>query len=246
MRFYLGTHRPHWLELTNVPLFVSRNTLTGRKTLPRARAQWALDSGAFTELRDHGRWRIGPAEYVAEVRRYQQIGGLEWVAPQDWMCEPFILAKTGLTVAQHQQRTVDNFLRLRADLGPLVIPVLQGWRWVDYHLCWDKYSRAGVDLEAEPLVGLGSVCRRQNTQEAALIVRSLAPLKLHGFGIKLTGLEVFGHALASADSMAWSYRARNDHPMRGHTHKSCANCLEWALRWAERVEHLNNRGRITA
>jgi hypothetical protein len=56
----------------------------------------ALDSGGFTELRLHGGWRTTAAEYVTVVRRYRdQIGCLEWAAPQDWMCEPFMLAKTG-------------------------------------------------------------------------------------------------------------------------------------------------------
>jgi hypothetical protein len=31
----------------------------------------------------------------------------------DWMCEPFMLAKTGLSVREHQQRTVTNYLNPR-------------------------------------------------------------------------------------------------------------------------------------
>jgi hypothetical protein len=34
--FYLGTHHPNWLRKTDVPLFISRRRLTGRKSLPRA------------------------------------------------------------------------------------------------------------------------------------------------------------------------------------------------------------------
>lgn len=56
-------------------------------------------------------------------------------------------------------------------------------------------------------------------------------LRLHGFGFKSTGLAKVGGLLASADSMAWSYAARRSAPMPGHTHQSCANCLEYALRW---------------
>jgi hypothetical protein len=74
--------------------------------------------------------------------------------------------KTGLTVAVHQQRTVVNFMRLRDWLGQIVIPVLQGWTRDDYMSCWQLYSDLGTDLESEPIVGLGSVCRRQNTAEA--------------------------------------------------------------------------------
>ena len=236
MKFYLGTHHPHWLERTYVPLFISRRSLMTRKSMPVAHGPWALDSGGFTELSMFGEWRTSEDEYIADVLRYQdEIGQLEWVAPQDWMCEPFMLAKTGLTVREHQYRTVMNFLRLRYHLGFLVVPVLQGWDQDDYRYHASMYCRHGVDLEDEQVVGLGSICRRQNTSEVGFIVREFNWLKLHAFGVKLTGLESYGDALHSADSMAWSYRARRDTPMRGHTHKSCANCLPYALRWRDQV-----------
>ena len=47
------------------------------------------------------------------------------------------------------------------------------------------------------------------------------------------GLRRVRGLLASADSMAWSFDARRTDPLPGHTHKSCANCLEYALRWRE-------------
>lgn len=245
MKFYLGTHHAtqRWFD-ADVPLFVSRRVLTARKSIPVASTGWALDSGGFTELNLYGRWETSEADYIRDVRRFAQDEYLEWVAPQDWMCEPSVLAKTRLTVAEHQELTVANFRTLRAHLGPLVIPVLQGWTLDDYHRCWELYERRGVDLEREPLVGLGSICRRQNMAEAGRIVRSLQPLNLHAFGVKLTGLESFGDALASADSMAWSYRARMDHPLPGCTHKSCANCLRYALRWRQQVTDLLAQTRL--
>ena len=100
---FLGTHKPQWLanpRFAAVPLFVSRRTLAGRTTLPRAVGTWALDSGGFTELQMYGRWEMSARTYAAEVRRFRdEIGGMAWAAPQDWMCEPWILEKTGLTVA---------------------------------------------------------------------------------------------------------------------------------------------------
>jgi hypothetical protein len=244
VKFFLGTHRVSqpWWDL-NVPLFVSRRILTDRKTLPHAHPRhpgWALDSGGFTELSMFGEWRTSEDDYVQDVRRFAaEVGRLDWVAPMDWMCEPFMLAKTGLTVDGHQVRTVANFRRLRERLGTLVIPVLQGWTLDEYLSCWDLYHQCGVDLEWEPVIGLGSVCRRQNTAEAGLIVRALAERllgrQLHGFGVKLTGLESFGDELLSADSMAWSFAARRDHPMKGHTHKSCANCIDYAVRWRDQI-----------
>ncbi len=236
MKFFLGTHQvsQRWWD-EEIPLFVSRRILTMRKTLPNAKVGWALDSGGFTELNLYGKWQTTVPEYVEDVLRFQEIGNLEWVAPMDWMCEPTVLAKTGFDVQYHQKLTVDNFLDLRERLGDLVIPVLQGWTERDYHHCWGWYESEGVNLEDESIVGLGTICRRQNMAEAGQIVRSLAPLKLHGFGVKLTGLESFGDALSSADSMAWSYAARRDFPLRDCSHRNCANCIAYALRWRERV-----------
>jgi hypothetical protein len=103
----LGAHMPHWLAELDVPLFVSHRRLAGRRTLPRARTGWALDSGGFTELSMFGGWRTAAEDYVAAVRRYAtEIGNLEWAAPMDWRCEPVMLAKTGLDVPDHQRRTV--------------------------------------------------------------------------------------------------------------------------------------------
>ncbi len=236
MNFYLGTHMPNWLASTDVPLFVSHRRLVARKTFPSPLGRWALDSGGFTELSMFGEWRTTPAEYVSAVKRYRDnMPGLDWVAPQDWMCEPFMLEKTGRAIAEHQSLTVGSFCRLRDALGPLVVPVLQGWGRDDYLRCWEMYDRAGVTLEDEPTVGLGSVCRRQAMGEAEQIVWSLQPLRLHGFGMKTTGLRRYAAGLASADSMAWSYTARMRPPLPGHTHKACNNCLEWALLWRGRI-----------
>lgn len=238
MTFLLGTHQPGWLSRLNVPLFVSRRRLAPYRTLPRAAGPWALDSGGFSELSLHGRWMTTPKEYAAEVRRYhEEIGSLDWCASMDWMCEPTILAKTGLAVAEHQRRTIESFLRLRdlaADLP--FVPVLQGWRLDDYRRHVDAYTAAGVDLEREPLVGLGSVCRRQATREVEEIVEALQPLPLHAFGLKLGGLSRVAGLIESADSMAWSYAARRRPSLPGClAHANCANCPRWALRWREEV-----------
>lgn len=235
MQFYLGTHRPNWLELLDVPLFVSHRTLSPRKRMPVARCDWALDSGGFSELSMYGEWRTTLPEYVEAVDRYQQIGGLEWAAPQDWMCEPFILEKTGLSVREHQERTVQNYLDLR-DRGPFV-PVLQGWAISDYIACCDLYDEAGVDLTTAERVGIGSVCRRQGTSEIGTLIKVLhdAGISCHGFGVKTEGLLLAGRYLKSADSMAWSFTARRDWPLPGCSHKSCANCSRYALKWRRQL-----------
>jgi hypothetical protein len=146
-----------------------------------------------------------------------------------------MLAKTGLTVREHQERTIANYLELR-DHGPF-IPVLQGWTLDDYERCVTLYALAGVDLTEQPLVGLGSVCRRQDTDEIDEIVTHLAGhgLNLHGFGVKKAGVSAYGDFLSSADSLAWSFRARRSDPMPGCTHKTCANCIRFAMHWREEV-----------
>lgn len=227
-RFYLGAHRPAWLEVSPVPLFVSRNAFGAMRSLPRARTLWALDSGGFTELSRHGRWRSDARAYVADVRRLvDEVGSLVWAAPQDWMCEPEIVWKTGLSVEEHQRRTVENFLELRS-LAPELpfAPVLQGWRAGEYDECAELYARAGVDLCAEPIVGVGSVCRRKNTTSLVQIGVCLPDgPRYHAFGLKRTGLfSGAGDFFASADSLAWSFHERRER-------SGLQNDLDAALAW---------------
>jgi hypothetical protein len=239
VKFYLGTHQPVWLtRLPAVPLMISHRRLARMRRFPRAVTGWALDSGGFTELTLHGQWRTTPATYAAAVRRYQdEIGGLEWAAQQDWMCEGQMLKRTGLTVAEHQKRTVINFLELRQIAADLpIVPVLQGWSVADYLRCADLFEDHGVDLAALPRVGVGSVCRRTESSQIAEIMTALAQrgLQLHGFGVKTRGLTAAGHLLRSADSAAWSRRGRYL-PGCSPSHASEANCVRHALDWRLRL-----------
>jgi hypothetical protein len=254
MRLYLGTHRPRWLTMGGPRLMVSLNTLPQHKAHV-AVVPWFVDSGGFTELQQHGRWRTTAAQHVercaAVVERY---GNVEWVSPQDWMCEPAVItggkfktmtfAGTGLSVEEHQHLTVQNYIELTA-MAPDVpwIPVLQGWGVDDYHVCADLYASAGVDLADAPLVGVGSVCRRESMPEAQVIMQTLAErgYALHGFGFKQEGIAQCWPWMASADSMAWSFNARHEKGScgrpngRGGVVKSCANCRHYALDWYDRT-----------
>jgi hypothetical protein len=238
--FYLGAHQPHWLWNARFPLFVSHRQLARKARLRPAVCRWALDSGGFTELSLNGRWTTTAGQYAEAGARYaEHLGMPDFLSQQDWMCEPFMTERTGLNVREHQERTVANYLDLRT-LAPGLpwLPVVQGWTLPDYLHCVELYASAGVDLAAMPRVGLGSVCRRQSTAEIGHIVAALAGLglKLHGFGVKTGGLQRYGHQLASADSMAWSYNARRLPPLPGcRGHKNCANCLTYATRWRARL-----------
>ncbi|WP_424923258.1 DUF7221 family queuine tRNA-ribosyltransferase-like protein [Amycolatopsis arida] len=95
------------------------------KGASRFMRQPVLGNGGFTELSLYGRWRTTADQYVESVRYYlDRIGGLDFAASQDWMCEPVMLARTGLCVREHQDRTVTNFLRLRE-----LAPEVPGPRW---------------------------------------------------------------------------------------------------------------------
>lgn len=253
-RWYLGIHRPNWLErqeLAEVPVFITRRVFP-RVTFPVAIGPYAIDSGGFTELQKFGEWTITAAEYVAFLRRvWNETGRFDFAAPMDWMCEPWVIeggwhegrqyAGTHLPVSEHQQLTVDNYLELR-DLAPdlPIIPVLQGWMVTDYLRCADMYAAAGVDLATAPLVGLGSLCRRQNTDEAAEIIDALRDYgvgRLHGFGFKIEGLKRTWWQIETADSMSWSKDGSHAGPCvhppyaRGFQPQSEANCLPYALAW---------------
>lgn len=245
MEFLLTTHMPNWLW-ADPPfphkLFVSHRRLQRQKSYKRATVDWALDSGGFTELSMFGRWVETVDHYVSSVRRYiAEIGRLMWAAPMDWMCEPSMLVKTGLTVRQHQLRTVANFLTLRRVAPDLpFIPVLQGWEAGDYLDHFDMYADAGIDLVVEPITGMGTFCRRAEMAPIRSLVHILhrRGVNMHGFGLKKDGVSLYGSQLASTDSLAWSKGGRSRGNLCGHTHraKTCSSCPRWATQWADDVK----------
>lgn len=242
MTFYLGTHKPQHLAEAGVPTFLNRRQLSGRASFPRAAAPWRLDSGGFTELNLYGGWQLDAPAYAAEVRRYAElVGQLEAAACRDYLTVPEALERTGLTVREHQLRTVRNYLEDAQELGELVRPVLQGWTVDDYRRHVDDYAAAGVEL-AEGLTFLGSVAMRDDTPGVELLVRELAGagLSLHVLGAK-AGLARYGD-VADGDSTAWSREARRRPPLPGHTHSACQNCLTYALRWRAELLELIARG----
>jgi hypothetical protein len=153
VRFLLGTHLEQWLwdESTGVGpalreagvgLFVSHSRLRHRKSrFPAATVPWwGLDSMGFSMLKLNGRWTVSPREYAQAVLRYdREIGRLEWAAPQDHMCERWIIeggvhdgqAYAGTRqfidpagrmtyeqlVTEHQLRSVANFRELEQAWG---------------------------------------------------------------------------------------------------------------------------------
>lgn len=242
--FFLGAKTPRWLNQTDVPLFLAYPAMSRLSERVSSSTVWALDSGGFTELSLYGRWTVSPGQYAAHARWfYDNIPGMQWAACQDWVCQPFITEKTGLSVAIHQQRTVASYLRLR-ELQPSVpwAPVLQGWCIGEYIDHVRQYEEAGIDLTELPIVGIGSIAARQHKEAdyVEALIREVANIgiKLHGFGLKKTGLKRYAHLLTSADSIAWAMHARLARmklPDCTHIGKDCSSCLTWALQWRKEV-----------
>lgn len=118
--------------------------------------------------------------------------------------------------------------------------MLQGWDVADYLRHAEMYERMGVSLASLPVVGIGSVCRRQGTRGAVdlLVQLSSAGVRLHGFGLKTTAVRALSSFLASSDSMAWSYEAMKKRLKCGVFARqgqpgACANHLHYALEWRE-------------
>lgn len=174
---------------------------------------WILDSGAFTEVARHGGYRAGVEQYFNQICRWSQCGNLLVAVAQDWMCEEFVLKRTGLSVAEHQRLTIERYHALINLCPPVrIMPVLQGYKVSDYLSHIQQY---GDTLKLEQWTGVGSVCKRNgNPSEIADILRSIKlirpDLRLHGFGLKQLALEnkSVRECLYSCDSMAWSYPSR--------------------------------------
>jgi hypothetical protein len=88
--------------------------------------EWMLDSGVFTELARFGRYRDGVEVYAEQIKRWKTCGQLLTAVSQDYMTEPFILEKTGVTVEEHQRLTIKRYDALLAcDTG--VYGLCQDW-----------------------------------------------------------------------------------------------------------------------
>jgi hypothetical protein len=209
--FFIGIHQPS--DAWHVGrAMISINRLENRVSDFRVN-DWLLDSGAFSRL-DTGKGHLPVEEYARQILRWSQCGQLLASVSQDYMCEPFILAKTGMTVSEHQRLTTERYQQLRA-LVPAnleIMPVLQGYEPWEYVTHLQQYG----DLILEGMwVGVGSVCKRNASPWQIISVlrgiKAVRPdLRLHGFGVKTTALmlDEIGEGFYSVDSMAWSFAAR--------------------------------------
>lgn len=235
--FYIGIHRPTLCPYFSRS-FVSVNQVGDRGSGFGA-SSWIMDSGAFTEVTTHGRFRYTTEHYANQIKRLTRTRTLLAAVTQDYMCEGFVLAKTGMTVTDHQRLTVERYDSLvshlsRLKCGTYLIPVLQGY---DPHEYVEHLHRYDGRLPNGAWVGVGSVCKRNADPEAVYrvldaILTVRPDLRLHGFGLKTTALgdPRVVKCLHTADSMAWSFAARYS----GRD----ANGLQEALEFWNRVNDL--------
>jgi hypothetical protein len=197
MIFFIGWHQPvnGASGCGDFPYtMISINRLIKRKS-PFAVRNWLLDSGAFSRITT-GKGHLSVRRYAKEIWRWSGNGNMMAAVTQDYMCEAFVLERTGLTVRDHQRLTLHRYDRLLDELKntrpdsripmPYLMPVLQGYEPEDYlrHL-----SDYGDRLTPGMWVGVGSVCKRNGNP--GQIIKVLMPIKmarpdlrLHGFGVK--------------------------------------------------------------
>jgi hypothetical protein len=212
MDFFVGLHQP-----SDAPRFARSFISITRLATRRAFSPqtWILDSGAFSTIFRHGGYPHPPSEYAAQIAKWQSTGTLLAAVTQDYMCEPAMLARTGLRVRDHQRLTIERYDALHHLVrGVYLMPVLQGYSPSEYI---DHLEMYGDRLPEGAWVGVGSVCKRNANPLSILRVLSLIldfrpDLRLHGFGLKITALmsRDIQAMLHSSDSMAWSFRARRN------------------------------------
>lgn len=214
MLFFTGWHQPvngpsgcHHFEYC----MISVNRLIKRKSNFCVN-NWILDSGAFTRITS-GKGHLSTRKYAKLIDRWASCGNLMAAVSQDYMCEPFVLGVTGLTVKQHQNATIARYRHLKRirESSVYIMPVLQGYEINEYLQHIQMY---GDLLSHNAWVGIGSVCKRNSDprqiENILIAIKKVRPdLRLHGFGVKKTSLTsgIVRDLLFSADSQAHSFRS---------------------------------------
>jgi hypothetical protein len=170
----------------------------------------------------------------------------------DFMCEPFVLKKTGGTVKEHQQKSIDNQIKIideikKRDIKGEFAGVIQGWTIPDYLQHIDMLKAQGLIL---PKMGIGSICRRNARTKIIEVIQTikneLPNTRFHGFGVKYDILRepLIHDCLETADSMAWSFDGRKEtsRPCANTciypNQKNCANCYVYMLQWYNKVQNV--------
>jgi len=242
MNFYVGTDdlmRCGLLERS----MISATRLAKDKNPKFNPKTWMLDSGAFSQIANHGEFTMSVTQYAQLIQRYADKGDLTCAVAQDYMCEPIAREATGKSVREHQHMTTRRYFHLLEELrnnfcNVELMPVLQGWEPLDYveHLrlyedVWaHRRSIAGYLYyfdeewrapERPEYIGIGTMCKRNgNPGEVEHILDLLLPrltnYKVHLFGIKKTALNyaAIRDRIHSADSFAYDFGDRYTQKIR--------------------------------
>ena len=181
-----------------------------------------LDSAGFVATSLYGAFPWTIAHYVALAASYP----FRWWASADYCVEAEI-ASDRTQVTERLSRTIAanrECRRYADDHGNVstMMPVIQGRYPSDYERCVDGLW--GM-IERAPLLGVGSMCRREIPGPEGLIavvehLDRILPLgiQLHLFGVKGTALPYllpFGKRIRSIDSQAYGTSARREALKRG-------------------------------
>jgi len=203
MKYYIGIDRKPFVEYVDHPMFSIR-TLINRKSKVVTDKEWFLDSGAFTYLKQYGKFPFSIGKYLNVVSNQKPN---HW-ACMDWCCEPTILKSTGLNVLQHIGNTIESGRQLIDFDRDSFVMVIQGWNTRDYLTCLDYIK--DYDLITHT-IGIGTICGRTDQQMVFDILKNLKvelpdSVKIHCFGLSLNLLkykEIFDQ-IDSIDTFAWS------------------------------------------
>jgi hypothetical protein len=229
-KFYVGLPNPaHATHFTHAMISINRLITRARDgTYARRRdgllkirrkpieGSIFLDSGAFTILSDYKDYPETVEDFCEAVLHIASLCNVEAVSSQDFLCDPHFVALTGLSVIEHQRRTIERYDAIRAILPSeiTVVPVLQGYEPCEY---LEHLAAYGSRLAPGMRVGIGSLCNRSSKPK--LIEQILVPifdarpdLRYHGYALKTRSLRssIIQSILSSADSMSWSYAARRE------------------------------------
>lgn len=210
-----------------------------------------MDSGAFSEISINGKYTYSVDEYLGFVQLHQP----SLFFNMDYMCEPFVLAKTGLTVKQHQQMTVDNQIKImdrldKYDIKGQFAGCIQGWKVEDYLTMIDQLKAHGLITHR---MGVGSICRRNSENDIIKVLEAvkheLPSVDLHAFGAKnkILSFPPVHDYVYSSDSMGWSYDGRRvDKKPCAQCYRhclNCANCHTYMMMWYNRLMQVHDETR---
>ncbi len=246
MKLYLGVWQKNLADAAPQFMFSARKLMDYKNPVSFGKHKsWFMDSGAFSEININGHYTYSIDKYLKCVELHQP----SLFFNMDFMCEPFVIQKTNLSIAEHQVLSTINQMKIMDSLKNYNIKgqfagVIQGWEIDDYLAHIDLLRSNNLIL---PYMGIGSICRRNATEQIIAIIeavkKELPYTKLHGFGIKTEVLQDkrVHHWLHSGDSMAWSFAGRyvKVKPCNKKciypNQKNCANCRIYMMKWYKSI-----------